>query len=201
MGRNRIRGRPSTPSTGRTGPGGWGRPARSPARSCPTTTCSTPTPPSPWSPSTAFATLVKHPNPCGAAFGATLEEAYTGALEGDPVSAFGGVVGLSRPLDAATAKRIAAVFTEVVVAPAFEEEALAVLAGKPSLRLVRVALARPARWLPVRSVAGGLLAQEPDPGGDDPAGWVLQAGDPPGPELLADLALAWSVAGHVRSNA
>jgi phosphoribosylaminoimidazolecarboxamide formyltransferase/IMP cyclohydrolase len=148
-----------------------------------------------------FATIVKHTNPCGAAFGATLEEAYTGALEGDPVSAFGGVVGLSRPLDAATAKRIAAVFTEVVVAPAFEEEALAVLAGKPSLRLVRADLARPARWLGVRSVAGGLLAQEPDPGGDDPAGWALQAGDPPGPELLADLALAWSVAGHVKSNA
>ncbi|HYJ71097.1 MAG TPA: bifunctional phosphoribosylaminoimidazolecarboxamide formyltransferase/IMP cyclohydrolase [Actinomycetota bacterium] len=148
-----------------------------------------------------FATIVKHTNPCGAAFGATLEEAYTGALEGDPVSAFGGVVGLSRPLDAATAKRIAAVFTEVVVAPGFDEEALAVLAGKPSLRLVRVDPARPARWLGVRSVAGGLLAQEPDPGGDDPAGWALQAGDPPGPELLADLALAWSVAGHVKSNA
>ena len=117
------------------------------------------------------------------------------------MSAFGGVVGLSRPLDAATAKRIAGIFTEVVVAPGFDEEALAVLAGKPSLRLVRVDLARPARWLAVRSVAGGLLAQEPDPGADDPAGWALQAGDPPGPELLADLALAWSVAGHVKSNA
>jgi phosphoribosylaminoimidazolecarboxamide formyltransferase / IMP cyclohydrolase len=148
-----------------------------------------------------FATIVKHTNPCGAAFGATLEEAYAGALDGDPVSAFGGVVGLSRPLDAATAKRIAGIFTEVVVAPGFDEEALAVLAGKPSLRLVRVDLARPARWLAVRSVAGGLLAQEPDPGADDPAGWALQAGDPPGPELLADLALAWSVAGHVKSNA
>jgi phosphoribosylaminoimidazolecarboxamide formyltransferase/IMP cyclohydrolase len=148
-----------------------------------------------------FATIVKHTNPCGAAFGATLEEAYAGALDGDPVSAFGGVVGLSRPLDAATAKRVADIFTEVVVAPGFDEEALAVLAAKPSLRLVQVDLARPARGLAVRSVAGGLLAQEPDPGADDPAGWALQAGDPPGPELLADLALAWSVAGHVRSNA
>jgi phosphoribosylaminoimidazolecarboxamide formyltransferase / IMP cyclohydrolase len=148
-----------------------------------------------------FATIVKHTNPCGAAFGATLEAAYAGALDGDPVSAFGGVVGLSRPLDAATAKRIAGIFTEVVVAPGFDEEALAVLAGKPSLRLVRVDLARPAGWLAVRSVAGGLLAQEPDPGADDPAGWALQAGDPPGPELLGDLALAWSVAGHVKSNA
>jgi phosphoribosylaminoimidazolecarboxamide formyltransferase / IMP cyclohydrolase len=148
-----------------------------------------------------FATIVKHTNPCGAAFGATLEEAYAGALDGDPVSAFGGVVGLSRPLDAATAKRIAGVFTEVVVAPGFDDEALAVLAGKPSLRLVQVDPARPTGWLSVRSVAGGLLAQEPDPGADDPAGWDLKAGGPPGPELLADLALAWSVAAHVKSNA
>ena len=148
-----------------------------------------------------FATIVKHTNPCGAAFGATLEEAYAGALEGDPQSAFGGVVGLSRPLDAATAKRVAGIFTEVVVAPGFDDDALAVLAGKPSLRLVEVDPARPAGWLGVRSVAGGLLAQEPDPGADDPAGWNLQTGDPPGPELLADLALAWSVAGHVKSNA
>jgi len=148
-----------------------------------------------------FAAIVKHTNPCGAAFGATLEGAYAAALEGDPVSAYGGVVGLSRPLDAATAKRVAAIFTEVVVAPGFDDEALAVLAGKPSLRLVEVGPARPAGWLSVRSVAGGLLAQEPDPGADDPATWDLQAGDPPGPELLADLALAWSVSAHVKSNA
>jgi phosphoribosylaminoimidazolecarboxamide formyltransferase / IMP cyclohydrolase len=148
-----------------------------------------------------FAAIVKHTNPCGAAIGATLEEAYAGALEGDPVSAFGGVVGLSRPLDAATATRIAGVFTEVVVAPGFDQQALAALAGKPSLRLLQVDPAMPAGRVAVRSVAGGLLAQEPDHGGDDPAGWSLQAGDPPGPELLADLALAWSVAGHVKSNA
>ncbi|HJW59022.1 MAG TPA: bifunctional phosphoribosylaminoimidazolecarboxamide formyltransferase/IMP cyclohydrolase, partial [Actinomycetota bacterium] len=148
-----------------------------------------------------FAAIVKHTNPCGAAIGATLEEAYAGALEGDPVSAFGGVVGLSRPLDAATATRIAGIFTEVVVAPGFDEEALEVLSGKPSLRLLQVDPAMPAGRVAVRSVAGGLLAQEPDRGGDDPAGWSLQAGDPPGPELLADLALAWSVAGHVKSNA
>ena len=148
-----------------------------------------------------FATIVKHTNPCGAAFGATLEEAYAAALEGDPVSAYGGVVGLSRPLDAATAKRIAGIFTEVVVAPGFDEEALATLAAKQSLRLVQVDPARPSRRLALRSVAGGLLAQEPDPGADDPAAWSLQAGDPPGPALLADLALAWSVAAHVKSNA
>jgi phosphoribosylaminoimidazolecarboxamide formyltransferase / IMP cyclohydrolase len=151
-----------------------------------------------------FAVVVKHTNPCGAAFGATLEEAYAGALEGDPVSAYGGVVGLSRPLDAATAARLSQVFTEVVVAPGFEAAALAALAGKPSLRLLQVDPARPPGRVGVRSVAGGLLVQEADAAhaaGDDPAGWALQAGDPPEPGLLADLALAWSVVGHVKSNA
>jgi phosphoribosylaminoimidazolecarboxamide formyltransferase / IMP cyclohydrolase len=148
-----------------------------------------------------FAVVVKHTNPCGAALGATLEEAYAGALEGDPVSAFGGVVGLSRPLDAATAARIAGVFTEVIVAPGFDQAALAALAGKPSLRLLEVDLARPPDRLGVRSVAGGLLVQRPDDAADDPAGWELVAGERPTPELLADLALAWAVARHVKSNA
>jgi phosphoribosylaminoimidazolecarboxamide formyltransferase / IMP cyclohydrolase len=148
-----------------------------------------------------FATIVKHTNPCGAAFGATLEEAYAGALEGDPVSAFGGVVGLSRPLDAATAASLGRVFTEVVVAPGFDPAALEALAGKPSLRLLQVDPARPPRRLGVRSVAGGLLVQEGDAGEDDPAGWALQAGTAPEPGVLADLALAWSVARHVKSNA
>jgi phosphoribosylaminoimidazolecarboxamide formyltransferase / IMP cyclohydrolase len=152
-------------------------------------------------PERPFATIVKHTNPCGAAFGATLEEGYAGALEGDPVSAFGGVVGLSRPLDAATAARLSRVFTEVVVAPGFEPAALEALAGKPSLRLLQVDPTRPPRRLGVRSVAGGLLVQEGDAGDDDPAGWALQAGDAPEPGVLADLALAWSVARHVKSNA
>lgn len=148
-----------------------------------------------------FAAIVKHTNPCGAAFADRLEDAYAAALEGDPLSAFGGVVGLSRPLDAATASRIAGIFTEVVLAPAFEEEALAVLAAKPSLRLLQVDLARPAGLRQVRSVAGGLLAQEADRAADDPATWKQVAGDPPGTAVMADLALAWSVAGHVKSNA
>jgi phosphoribosylaminoimidazolecarboxamide formyltransferase/IMP cyclohydrolase len=151
-----------------------------------------------------FAVVVKHTNPCGAAFGATLEEAYAGAVEGDPVSAYGGVVGLSRPLDAATAARLSRVFTEVVVAPGFDATALRALAGKPSLRLLQVDPARPSGRIGIRSVAGGLLVQEADgvdAGADDPAGWSLQAGDPPGPEVLADLVLAWSVVGHVKSNA
>ncbi len=148
-----------------------------------------------------FVAIVKHTNPCGAAFADTLEDAYAAALEGDPVSAFGGVVGLSRPLDAATATRIAGIFTEVVIAPAFEEDALAVLAGKPSLRLLQVDLARPEGVRQARSVAGGLLLQEADRAADNPATWKQVAGDPLDEATLADLALAWSVAGHVKSNA
>jgi phosphoribosylaminoimidazolecarboxamide formyltransferase / IMP cyclohydrolase len=148
-----------------------------------------------------FAVIVKHTNPCGAAWGATLEEAYAAALEGDPVSAFGGIVALSRPLDAATARRIAEVFTEVVLAPGFDDEAIEVLAGKRSLRLLQVGLERPAGPLSFRSVAGGMLVQRPDRGRDDPAGWTLVTGAAPSEAVLADLELAWSVAGHVKSNA
>jgi phosphoribosylaminoimidazolecarboxamide formyltransferase/IMP cyclohydrolase len=152
-------------------------------------------------PERPFAVIVKHTTPCGAAWGATLADAYAAALEGDPVSAYGGIVGLSRPLDAATAQRIAEVFTEVIVAPGFDDEALAVLAGKKSLRLVKVDLDRPSRALALRSVAGGLLAQEPDLGRDDPTTWKLVCGAAPSDGVLADLELAWSAARHVKSNA
>jgi phosphoribosylaminoimidazolecarboxamide formyltransferase/IMP cyclohydrolase len=148
-----------------------------------------------------FAVIVKHTNPCGAAWGATLEEAYAGALEGDPVSAFGGIVALSGPLDGPTARRVADVFTEVVLATGFDEEAREVLAGKRSLRLLQVDLEQPAGPLSFRSVAGGMLVQRPDRGRDDPAGWTLVTGERPGQEVLADLELAWTVAKHVKSNA
>ena len=148
-----------------------------------------------------FAVIVKHTNPCGAAWGTTLEEAYAAALEGDPVSAFGGIVGLSRPLDGATARRIAEIFTEVVLAPDFDAEAREALAGKRSLRLLRVDPAVPAGTLSFRSVAGGMLAQRPDRGRDDPAGWTLVSGELPPREVLTDLELAWTVARHVKSNA
>lgn len=156
-----------------------------------------------------FAVVVKHTNPCGAAPGETLEAAYAAALDGDPVSAFGGAVGLSRPLDEATARRLAGVFTELVLAPGFDAAARAVLAGKPSLRLLEVDLAnlagareaRPGWSLAVRSVAGGLLVQEVDLAPDDPATWTVAAGAPPSAAILDELALAWAVARHVKSNA
>ena len=186
------------------GPWGLGTARQLAGKGCPTTTCSTPTPPWPWPPSTATGrsrSSSSTPTRAGRRSGATRRRRTPARWRATRSVPSAGLVGLSRPLDAATAKGIAGVFTEVVVAPGFDDEALAVLAGKPSLRLVQVDPARPPRWLSVRSVAGGLLAQEPDPGADDPAGWALQAGDPPGPELLADLALAWSVAAHVKSNA
>ncbi len=148
-----------------------------------------------------FAVIVKHTNPCGAAVGDTLEAAYAAALAADPVSAFGGVVGVSRPLDEATATAIAAVFTEVVVAPGFDEAARKALAGKPSLRLLEVDPARPERFRAVRSVAGGLLVQEADVAPDDPAAWRVAAGRRPEGALLDALALAWVVCKHVQSNA
>jgi phosphoribosylaminoimidazolecarboxamide formyltransferase/IMP cyclohydrolase len=147
-----------------------------------------------------FAVIVKHTNPCGAATAATLEEAYVRALSGDPESAFGGVVGLSMPLDGPTAERIRGIFTEVVVAPAITPEAREVLAGKPSLRLVDTGLEAPGGWVSVRSVAGGLLAQEADLIPPDTSAWKRSAG----PELgdrAADLELAWRLVKHVKSNA
>jgi len=148
-----------------------------------------------------FAVIVKHTNPCGAATGETLADAYAAAFEGDPVSAFGGVVALTRPLDAATAARIAEVFTEVVAAPGFEPDALEVLAGKKSLRLLQVGLGAPAGRLAVRSVAGGLLVQDADRPTAGAGSWRLAAGPAPDAAALADLDLAWRVTRHVKSNA
>ena len=147
------------------------------------------------------AVVVKHTNPCGAALAPTLEAAYLAAREGDPVSAFGGIVALTRPVDEPTARRIAEIFTEVVLAPGFDAAALEVLKAKPSLRLIEVSLERPASWLGLRTVAGGFLLQEADLVRDDPSGWTLAAGGPPSEEQLGDLLLAWVVARHVKSNA
>jgi phosphoribosylaminoimidazolecarboxamide formyltransferase/IMP cyclohydrolase len=148
-----------------------------------------------------FAVIVKHTNPAGAATGATLEAAYAAAFDGDPVSAFGGVVALTRPLDAATAARIAEVFTEVVAAPDFEPEALEALAGKKSLRLLQVGLGAPPGRQTVRPVAGGLLVQDADRPTGGPSTWRRVAGPEPDAAALADLDLAWRVTGHVKSNA
>nr|MDT0661179.1 bifunctional phosphoribosylaminoimidazolecarboxamide formyltransferase/IMP cyclohydrolase [Micromonospora sp. DSM 115978] len=147
--------------------------------------------------------IIKHANPCGIALGADVADAHRKAHACDPVSAYGGVIAVNQPVTAELARQIADIFTEVVVAPAFTDEAVEVLTGKKSIRLLRVPAWRPAavEWRPV---TGGVLAQTADrvdAPGDDPATWRLAAGDAATPEVLRDLAFAWRAIRAVKSNA
>ncbi len=147
--------------------------------------------------------IVKHANPCGAAIGDSLRDAWTKALACDPVSAFGGIVALNRPLDAATAEAIAQIFVEAIIAPEAEPAAQEVLARKGALRLLLTGgLPDPkaAGWT-LRSVAGGLLVQERDrvSAGRDMLTVVTRRG--PSEAEIADLLFADTVAKHVKSNA
>lgn len=148
--------------------------------------------------------VVKHTNPCGAALRPSVAEAYARARAADPVSAFGGVVASSRPIDADAARAIAEIFTEVVVAPAFADDALGILCAKRDIRLLATGGlpgAGSAR-LRLRSVRGALLAQEADQGALALDG-LERAQDcrPPTEREMIDLRFAWIVAKHVKSNA
>ncbi|MFN3641305.1 MAG: bifunctional phosphoribosylaminoimidazolecarboxamide formyltransferase/IMP cyclohydrolase [Gemmobacter sp.] len=147
--------------------------------------------------------IVKHANPCGAARGASLAEAYARAFDCDRVSAFGGIVAVNRPLDAAAAAAITGIFTEVVIAPGADDAALAAFAGKPNLRLLlTAALPDPAApGLAVKQVAGGFLVQTRDAGMVTAAGLRVATQRAPTPAETADLLFAWAVAKHVKSNA
>ncbi len=144
--------------------------------------------------------IVKHANPCGAAVGATVAEAYGHAFDCDRTSAFGGIVAVNRPLDRATAEAVAGVFTEVVIAPDADRDARAVFAARPNLRLLTLPLraAGPART--VRQVRGGFLVQDRDAALFGPDLRVVSRRDAD-PREMADLRFAWSVAKHVKSNA
>jgi phosphoribosylaminoimidazolecarboxamide formyltransferase / IMP cyclohydrolase len=146
--------------------------------------------------------IIKHTNPAGYAVADDLETAYVRALEGDPVSAFGGIVAANRPLDAATARRIVEVFTEVVIAPGYDEDALEVLRDKRNLRILRMPHAdRPRQGWQLRSVAGGLLVQTADVG-DEPWGeWTVAGQVEPDDATMADLRFAWLACKHTKSNA
>jgi len=146
--------------------------------------------------------IVKHTNPAGLATAGDVTTAYERALEGDPVSAFGGIVATNRPLDGGTARRIIEVFTEVVVAPAFDDEALAVLATRPNLRVLQVPdAARPSGGRVLRSIGGGLLLQAADDGPEPFDRWRVVTRAVPDEGTLADLRLAWIAAKHTKSNA
>ncbi len=147
--------------------------------------------------------IVKHANPCGVAVADDLAAAWDAALRCDPVSAFGGIVAANRPLDAAAAERIAAIFTEVVVAPGADEGARAVFARKKNLRLLLTGgLPDPAApGMVFRSVAGGFLAQSRDGGRVAEADLKVVTRRAPTPAELADLLFAFRVCKHVKSNA
>jgi phosphoribosylaminoimidazolecarboxamide formyltransferase / IMP cyclohydrolase len=150
----------------------------------------------------ACVVIVKHTNPAGLAVASCLADAYPRALAGDPLSAFGGIVAVNRPLDEATARQIVEVFTEVVVAPSFSEAALKVLRAKRNLRLLEITRPdRPGRPLQTRTVSGGLLIQEADVAPEDPSSWTVPTAAKPDDGTFAELVFAWTVCKHVKSNA
>ncbi len=147
--------------------------------------------------------IVKHNNPCGIAVGSDIADAHAKAHDCDPVSAFGGVIASNRPVSGQMAEQISGVFTEVVVAPAYDDEALDRLTQKKNTRLLVCGppATSPVEW---RQITGGVLVQLPDrfqSEGDDPERWTLAAGMPPDAEGLADLAFAWRACRAVKSNA
>jgi len=151
----------------------------------------------------AAVAIIKHANPCGVAVAPTLADAYRKALRTDPVSAFGGIVALNRPLDAAAASEIVKVFAEVIIAPGISDEAAAIVATKKNLRLlIADGLPDPgARNLTVRSVAGGLLVQDRDWGMVEEDALKVATKRTPTPAEIADMLFAWRVAKYVKSNA
>ena len=143
--------------------------------------------------------IVKHTNPCGAATGESLAEAYRKALECDPVSAYGGVIGINREVDLETAEEISKIFVEAIAAPGFSAAAGERFAAKKNLRLVEVHSA-PSRPV-VKHVSGGLLLQDADTGRVTEAELKVATWRPPTAEELRNLLFAWRVAKHVKSNA
>jgi phosphoribosylaminoimidazolecarboxamide formyltransferase/IMP cyclohydrolase len=147
--------------------------------------------------------IIKHANPCGVASADSLAAAHRAAFACDPVSAFGGIVAVNRPLDAAAASAITALFTEVVIAPGADAQALMVFSGKPNLRLlIADGLPDPrVKGLDVRTVSGGLLVQTRDNGVVGPDELNVVTKRPPSDRERTDMLFAFKVAKHVKSNA
>ncbi|MCA0146150.1 bifunctional phosphoribosylaminoimidazolecarboxamide formyltransferase/IMP cyclohydrolase [Blastococcus sp. LR1] len=151
----------------------------------------------------ACVAIIKHANPCGIAVGADIAAAHRKAHACDPLSAFGGVIAANREVDLTMAEQVSEVFTEVVVAPSFTEDALRVLTGKKNVRLLRLPHA-PAGGAEIRPIGGGLLMQTVDridAEGDDPTTWTLATGEPLDAAGLDDLVFAWRAVRAVKSNA
>ncbi len=145
--------------------------------------------------------VIKHANPCGLASDADMAQAYLRAYEGDPVSAFGGIVGFNRPVTAATAQAMAPIFYEVVVAPSYEPEALEVLQQKRNLRILAVPQGPSGTVFDIRPLSGGVLVQTGDVLEEDPSTWDTVTQRAPTEQERRDLAFAWRAVKHVKSNA
>ena len=160
------------------------------------------------------AAVIKHTNPCGAAIGSTIDEAYVRAREADSLAAFGGIIGLNRPIDAATAHALVSTFIEAVVAPAVEDDARPILAKKPNMRVVVADLkggSDPASRRDVRSVLGAMLVQQRDEVLEARSAWNAATADAAGLKVATRraptesewiaLRFAWRICAHVKSNA
>jgi len=147
--------------------------------------------------------IIKHANPCGVARGQTMVDAYRAAFNCDNVSPFGGIIALNQRLDGATAEEISKIFTEVVIAPGADADAMEIFAKKKNLRLLTVdALPDPrAAALTYRQVSGGMLVQDKDNGHITMDDLKVVTKRKPTDAELADLIFAWRVAKHVKSNA
>jgi phosphoribosylaminoimidazolecarboxamide formyltransferase/IMP cyclohydrolase len=146
------------------------------------------------------AAIIKHTNPCGLAVGATLADAFRAALACDPVSAFGGIIAVNRPLDAETVQAMGDLFVEAMIAPAFTPAALELLKARPNCRLIAVDVSQPVEdRFEMRAVRGGLLVQTRDEGWEGEE-WRVVSRREPTPAEWADLRFAWKVAKHVKSN-
>ena len=147
--------------------------------------------------------IIKHANPCGIAVGADVAEAHRKAHACDPLSAFGGVIAVNRPVSKEMAEQVAEIFTEVIVAPGYEDGALEALTKKKNIRVLRAPQA-PSAPVEVKPIDGGALLQVTDrlqADGDDPANWTLATGEALSADELAELAFAWKACRAVKSNA
>jgi len=147
--------------------------------------------------------IIKHANPCGIAIGTDIAEAHRLAHACDPVSAFGGVIAANSPVSVAMAEQVAEVFTEVIVAPDYDDGAVEILSRKPSIRILRTS-GHGGRGIELRQICGGLVVQSADDlhaDGDDASTWTLQTGEAVDDETLRDLDFAWRACRSVKSNA
>ena len=152
-------------------------------------------------PETPAAAILKHTNPCGTALGTTISEAYQKAFDTDSVSAFGGIVALNRPIDAATATMLTKTFLECIVAPGCEPEAEEIIKKKAKVRVLILPDLTQGPAQTVKIIAGGLLVQDSDNVVEETSKWRAVTEKQPTADELAELLFAWKVAKHVKSNA